>query len=122
VSVARVKPLDDVPERTFQRSVISLAKMLGWHVAHWHDSRRQVRPGVFVGDADAAGFPDLVLVRERLLVAELKRNRGRLTAAQECWLVWLADAGVDCHVWRPRDWAEIEATLKKRGDPMPRAP
>lgn len=102
-------------ESSLQKAVIELARLLGWKVAHFHDSRRQVRPGVFVGDKDAAGFPDLVLVRRnRLVVAELKAEKGRLAPAQTTWLAALLEAGVDVHVWRPEDWqaGAVEAVLR----------
>ena len=63
-----------ISEADFQQAVIELARICGWKVAHFHDSRRQVGDK-FVGDADAKGWPDLVLVRgERLLIRELKAD------------------------------------------------
>jgi hypothetical protein len=35
--------------------------------------------------------------------AELKTNRGRLTATQQVWLDTLAASGCETAVWRPRD-------------------
>ncbi len=58
------------------------------------------------------GFPDLVLVRKVVIYAELKSKTGRLTPEQKQWLDALTNAGQDCRVWRPTDWAEIERTLK----------
>jgi hypothetical protein len=74
---------------------------------------------VLVGDRDAAGFPDLVMVREpKLVFAELKAPRGRLSAEQSAWigalqLVAPDSAGYDVlvRVWRPADWPEIEQML-----------
>lgn len=108
-------------ERAFQATVIDLARTCGWLVCHVHDSRRQVRPGVHVGDRDAAGFPDLVMVRgTRLLFAELKAETGRLRPAQVDWLDALrlvqgdAAGRVLVREWRPSDWAEIHALLMER--------
>ena len=99
-------------EAEFQAAVIDLARRNGWRVHHHHDSRRQVRPGVFVGDRDASGFPDLVAVRgSRVVWAELKRERGRLSVAQSAWLRDLEAAGQEVYVWRPVDWPEIERVL-----------
>ena len=120
-------------ERQLQRAVIEYGRLNGWLTAHFHDSRRQVRPGVFVGDRDAAGFPDLVMARGgRLVVAELKGEKGRVSADQQMWLGALhgveratvahvaefADRGlarpcVEVYVWRPSDWASIEGTLQR---------
>jgi hypothetical protein len=98
--------------RQFQSAVIDMAKVFGWRVAHFHDSRRQVKPGVFVGDQAAAGFPDLVLTRNSaLMFAELKTEKGRLKAEQRAWIEALREAGQAVHLWRPRDWSRIEDVL-----------
>lgn len=104
----------ETSERDFQGAVLDLAKVHGWRAAHFHDSRRQVKPGVFVGDKAAAGFPDLVLVRApRLIVAELKRDKGQLRLAQREWLDLLAGVPqVEVFIWRPRCWGEIEGVLR----------
>ena len=56
-----------ITEADFQAAVIDLAEAQGWKVAHFHDSRRWVPThfggGKWVGDAQAKGWPDLVLVR-----------------------------------------------------------
>lgn len=102
-------------ERSFQSQVIDLAKQAGWSVAHWHDSRRQVRPGVHVGDKDAAGFPDLVICRPpELMVVELKAEKGRLSVAQREWLRLLDLCGVETHVYRPSDWPAVNERLQRR--------
>ena len=64
--------------------------------------------------ADGAGFPDLVLVhprRQLLAFAELKSDRGRVRPEQEAWLADLREAGVVAFLWRPSDWAAIQAFL-----------
>ena len=97
-----------VTERQLQTRVIDAARVYGWHVAHFHDSRRPVKPGVFVGDRDAAGFPDLVLCRTgELVFAELKRETGVVTALQQTWLDALEAAGAEVHVVRPSSEAEF---------------
>src|SRR5690606_3109708 len=58
-------------EAQFQRQVVDLARLRGWWVFHDHDSRR-----------NPAGLPDLLLLRDRLVVAELKTTSGRVRAAQ----------------------------------------
>lgn len=118
-----------VTEREFQKAVVDLARLRGWKVAHFHDSRRQVRPGVFVGDRDAAGFPDLVLVHRShgVAYAELKAERGRPSPEQIGWIQAFHVAGQVAYVWRPSNWPEIERFLKDggpapvgAGDPGPR--
>ena len=57
----------------------------------------------------------MVLCRPpRLILAELKRVGGRLTAAQRGWLDALsACAGVECYLWTPDDWEAIVAALQR---------
>lgn len=99
-------------ESEFMHQVIDLAHVFGWLVAHFRPARtaRGWRTPV---SADAAGFPDLVLVRERVLYAELKSDTGKLSAAQEYWLLRLRNAGQVCHVWRPADWPAIMTILQE---------
>lgn len=72
----------EVSERQFQQAVIQMARHLGWSVWHHHDSRRQAG-GRLVGDLDAKGWPDLALARDRLLLRELKTEKGRLSREQQ---------------------------------------
>jgi len=80
-------------ERELLERVRSLARVLGLLVYHTHDSRRS-----------EPGFPDLVIVGHgRVLYAELKTQRGRLTDAQRLWISQLQDADSEVCVWRPAD-------------------
>lgn len=95
-------------EKDFQAQVIQYAKLCGWLIYHTHDSRRS-----------NPGFPDLVCVRParrdrpgRVIYAELKSDRGKLTEAQSGWLQCLADAGAEAYCWRPADWQTIEVVLR----------
>lgn len=106
-------------EKSFQAAVIELAERLGWMVAHFNDSRREVvdrRSGErkLVGDRSAKGFPDLVLVRgSRLLMIELKTDTGRLSDAQVAWMHALdLVERVEQAVWRPKNWGLIEDALR----------
>lgn len=85
----------DMSEESLQRRILRLARELGWKAYHTYDSRRS-----------QPGWPDLALVsvkRRRFLVAELKKERGVVSADQHAWLTALAAAGVETHVWRPTD-------------------
>jgi len=93
-------------EAQWQATVLDLAKRLGWDWYHTHDSRRSL-----------PGFPDLVLLRERVIFAELKTMRGRLSNFQLGWHRGLRNAGAEVYVWRPSDWDEVEQTLRSRGEP-----
>ena len=95
-------------ERDFQQQVIDYAKVRGWKIYHPFDSRRST-----------PGFPDLVLVRTkpaRLIFAELKTEKGRLSAEQSAWIVALCAVAaktesVEMHLWRPSDFDEILEVL-----------
>jgi hypothetical protein len=92
-----------ISEKVFQSQILEAARYLGWLPYHVFDSRRSV-----------PGFPDLVLVRPpRALFAELKTEKGVLSAAQTAWLAQLEGCpGIETFVWRPRDWETIVATLR----------
>ena len=55
-----------------------------------------------------------MLVRgDRLVFAELKRERSYPASAQRHWLAALgAVTDVDAHLWRPSDWPAIEEALR----------
>jgi len=100
-------------ERDFQQAVIDLARRTGWRVHHTRPALTQRGRWLTPVQGDV-GFPDLVLCRPpRLILAELKRVGGRLTAAQRGWLDALGQcAGVECYLWRPEDWDAIVTTLR----------
>lgn len=103
-------------ESDFQRTVIATARYLGWRVAHF---TRAVTPSggwVTPVQADGAGFPDLVLVRERVVYAELKSDKGRVSPRQREWLQALTGAGQEAYVWRLADWNDgtIESVLQRK--------
>ena len=98
-----VNPTDKLlNEKDFMESIVQLARNTGWMVYHTYDSRRST-----------AGFPDLVMTKhKRLVIAEIKTEKGKTTAAQDKWLETLRTArGVKVKLWRPSDWPEIERTL-----------
>lgn len=104
-----------VSEAEFEEQhVEQLATLYQWRWCHFRDSRREVRPGVFVGDDKARGWPDMVLCRDRVVYAELKSETGKPTEAQRGWLDWLAGAGGEAYLWRPSDLEEITKVLSKR--------
>ena len=110
----RVLPLR-MTETAFTSQLIDLFHQYKWRVVHVRPS--QIREGRWVthGAGDIAGWPDLLAVRgRRAIAAELKRTRrDKPTEAQLDWLAALAHVpGIECHVWRPENWEEIERCLK----------
>ena len=92
--------LPSLSERQWQQQVLELAALYRWTWYHTHDSRRS-----------PAGFPDLVLVRDRVLFVELKTDRGRLTTEQLRWQNELYHAGAEVFVWRPGDLVLVKRVL-----------
>jgi len=100
-----------IKESEFEAQVRQLARLCGWLCYHtWRSIH------------SPAGFPDLVLVRAdgrpgdaRLIFAELKTARGKLTAAQQQWLEALRQTAAEVYVWRPDDWDAIVACLSNQG-------
>jgi len=97
--------LDAAPkltEASFLAQVRKAAKVLGWATYHTHNSQKS-----------EAGFPDLVLTRRpRVIFAELKADRGKLTDAQRAWLDELRACGQEAYVWRPKHWSAVEKLLR----------
>lgn len=97
-------------EADLQNRIVTEARLRGWKVAHFRPGR--TRDGWRTTVAyDGAGWPDLVLVRDRLIVAELKSEKGRVTPEQRRWLSAIENAHVPAYVWRPSDWERIKAVL-----------
>lgn len=98
-------------EAAFQYQVIDVAHLYGWRVAHFRpaqDSHGRWRTAV---QGDGKGFPDLLLVRERVIAAELKSDDGTLSVDQMLWLSAFEAAGIETHVWRPADLPNLPAVL-----------
>lgn len=94
-------------EKDVQSAILDIARLLGWRVYHTFDSRKS-----------EAGFPDLVLVRDRVVYAEVKRAGERPRPNQIEWLNALSSAGAEVYVWTEDDYDEIVSILSLR---VPRA-
>lgn len=92
-------------EAEFMQQIIDTARLLKWHVYHTHDSRRS-----------EPGFPDICLVRDRVVFLEVKTETGRVSPAQAEWIAAITAAGGTALVVRPSQWEEIVAALKRRVD------
>lgn len=108
-----------ITEKQFEAQVKDLAKIYGWLYYHtWRSIHSPV------------GFPDCVLVRPpRLIFAELKTEKGKLTPEQGKWLETLERCQVsrgfkalgndiydiqvtpEVYLWRPDDLEKIAEIL-----------
>lgn len=100
--------LEEVLEKDWDAQLFNsqrgLAPSLGWSL-NYHTLRSK---------GSRSGFPDRVLIRERVIFAELKREKTHPTVEQVLWLDGLAAAGAEVYLWRPSDLEEIGAILGKR--------
>lgn len=105
----RDRALRAVTEAQWQSTVLDIATRLRWRA--YHPPRAGVRALGSVRTT-TPGFPDLTLVRgQRLVFAELKRETGKPSEAQDGWLNALSDAGAEVYVWRPSQLHAVKAVL-----------
>jgi len=82
-----------ISEKDWAQTVVEYAELMGWLVYRTWNSLHS-----------PAGYPDLTLVRERVVWAELKSGDGIVTTAQWDWHYALKQAGQEAYIWRPADW------------------
>jgi hypothetical protein len=104
-------------EAQWQAQVVGIAHHTGWLVCHTRPSEGRRRgERAWQTTTSVKGWPDLVLARPGagVIFAELKSDRGRLSAEQRDVLATLdgsAGDGVHVCVWRPRDFDQVEGAL-----------
>lgn len=111
VAVVLALPSMTMNEAQLQRTIVDLAHLRSWKVAHFRPARTAAGWATPVA-YDGAGFPDLVLVRDRIIYAEIKATAGRLRPEQVQWTDWLVTAGAEHHVWREADLPDIARILR----------
>ena len=95
-----------VTERDLRQQVVDLAKLFGYKAYFSWTSIHSPR-----------GFPDLVLAcqaRERVIYAELKTEKGKVSDSQREWLDELTACGQEVYLWRPADFEEVARILRSR--------
>lgn len=102
-----------ISEKDFQKTVIDMAHLFGWRVAHFRPAMTKRGRWVTPVQADGAGFPDLLLIKcPSLIVAELKSDKGKPSEKQKEWLRAFNGCYVSNFVWRPSDLDAIEIVLR----------
>ena len=92
-----------ITEKQWQQTVIDLARRLGYEfIYHTWNSRHS-----------PAGFPDLVILKDRMIVAELKREDGHLTPEQYFWLLAFIEVTPHVFLWKPSDFDSVVEILTK---------
>jgi len=93
VSLSQATHDEDMPEKELQTIVERLLRAHGYKSYHVFDSRRS-----------EAGWPDIVAIREgRILVIELKSEKGNVSKEQREWLDEWGKTSAEVWVWRPAD-------------------
>lgn len=101
-------------EDDLKGGVIDCARTLGYLVAHFRPAKTEHGWRTPV-EGDGKGFPDLVLTgRGRVIFAELKGDKGKLSDEQIVWISALTAAGAETFIWKPADWTSgaIEKALR----------
>jgi len=102
-----------ITEKDFSRQVEDLLNIFGWHWCHFRPARTQ--KGWRTALSGDKGFPDYIAVKSsRLLIFELKSEKGKVSLAQQEWLDALGNVGdkdVQVYLWRPRDFDRIVKVL-----------
>lgn len=100
-------------EENLLSCVLDLARLLGLRTAHFRPALTDKGWRTPVA-GDGKGWPDLIIVGSRLIVRELKAERGNTTAEQVAWFAALRAAGVDVAIWKPNDWlsGQVRAELE----------
>lgn len=97
-------PLHLYTERDWDHQLKQLCDQLGWTL-NYHTLRSK---------GSRSGFPDRILVRERLIAVELKTEQGKVSDTQREWLDGLSAAGIETYAWKPSDLDEVAQILSKR--------
>lgn len=89
-------------EAQWQEQLVAIARAAGWLVYHPHDSRHS-----------ESGYPDLTLVRERVVFVEVKAPapKGALSYEQAVWLDRMLKAHAEVYIGRESDTAALDAIL-----------
>ncbi len=97
-------------EEAFLNRVMAFSREHGWKSAHFRAARTEHGWRTAVS-GDGKGFCDLLLVRERVIFAELKAKKGKLSPEQQAWSEVLKEAKQEVYLWFPKDWPEIKRIL-----------
>lgn len=95
-----------VKGKDLQKTVIDWARSRGWLCAHFPsvETKQGWRTAVA---ADAKGFPDILCLRDRIVVIEIKGDGDSIRPEQELWRERFQRAGVEHYVVRPKDWPDV---------------
>lgn len=105
-------PPRKLTEDEWNTQVYNYATLMRWMGHHCRPARK-ADGSWYTPISGDPGFPDWVFVRSgHVLFVELKNDTEKLDPNQLIWRDRLQAAGQDWRCWRPKDWPEVERTLK----------
>lgn len=104
--------------KVLQDAIVELAHLHGWTVAHFRNARTADGRHLTAVAYDAKGYPDLTLVRDRVVWIEVKGDGDRIRPDQRQWIDVLQGAGQEVHVVTPAMWlaGDLDPVLDRRDD------
>lgn len=102
-----VNNADAISEENFQQMFEDFTISCGWLTYHFRAAQTKDGEWVTPVSGSGAGFLDNVCVRERVVYAELKSERGELSFEQSKLVERLQECGEEVYVWKPSDWKAI---------------
>lgn len=105
-----LRPQDDATHQELDNLFESVAHGFGWRTAHFRPAMtgKGYRTAV---SGDGRGFLDWLVLRERLVVVELKTKGDKLRPDQKLWKAAWERIGAEVHVYWPKDWDELVRVL-----------
>lgn len=99
-------------EKQFARQIEYLLELGGWRWCHYEPAVRQSGAWATPLRGDR-GLPDYIAVRgSRVVYAEIKGDRGRLSDDQKAWIAALLTAGQEVYIWHPIDLTIAQEVLR----------
>lgn len=106
-----MRPAPDITHEEFDRLFYQVAHALRWRTAHFRPAKTSKGWSTPVS-GDGKGFLDWLLARDRAMAVELKTAKDKVRPEQQAWVdAWKA-AGVEVHVWQPKDWDLLVQALQ----------
>ena len=83
-----------------------MARLFGWRIAHFRSVETKRQGWQTPVQGDGKGYPDLCLVRERIIFIELKCGKNKLEPEQEVWRDKIILAGGEWYLLTDKNWEE----------------
>jgi hypothetical protein len=99
----------------WQGTVEQLLQAMGYHVAHFRPAMNQAGNWRTPVSGDGKGFPDFLAIHKetgRLIVAECKTGKAKLSPEQVTWLDYFLLAGAETYEWHPDEYDSIVELIR----------